>query len=796
MSQENLTLQETTPVETAAPVEATLEPPVATAPRAGLSWNVGTKLPATILAVALIACAAVGVSNYVGAKQELHDQAVQKLSAISEARKAALADYLSSIRQDLKFQAANPLVQQAVREFSYAWNLMGDNAGETLQRLYIEDNPHPTGEKENLDFASDGSPYTKTHQKYHPWFRLFLREREYYDIFLFDLDGNLIYTVFKELDYATNLNTGEYKDTDLGNAFRAARDSTEAGRQIFFDFRPYAPSHGAPASFISTPVVDDGGETIGVLVYQMPIGRLNRVMNNSVGMGESGETYLVGEDFLMRSDSRFSEDSTILERKVETEPAKAALAGDSGVIETADYRGIDVLSVYTPFEFLGTSWAMLAEIDSIEVLAPVDDLRNSALLNTLIVLIVVGAIGIFFSRSLTGPLAQVAGALRRLADGDKTVEIPGLERTDEIGGLARAAQVFRTNAVEEERQRELRRQAEQKEVEEKARLELEQREHEMEQQHEREEAERRQQAEQAEREQAAEQERTAAEAEAQAQYSAEISQKFDAAVGQSLQSVRAAADEMTQMAESMTTTAGQTNSQASAVAAAAEETTSNVQTMAAATEELTASISEISRQVSQSSEIARRAATEAERTNGTVQGLAEAAQKIGEVVDLINDIASQTNLLALNATIEAARAGEAGKGFAVVASEVKSLANQTAKATEEIATQISGMQGVTDDAVKAIESIGKTISDVNQIAGSIAVAVEEQGAATQEIAANAQNAAAGTQEVSQTIGGVTTAADEAGRSAEQVLVAAGSLAEESETLRSQIDGFLRDIRSA
>ena len=200
--------------------------------------------------------------------------------------------------------------------------------------------------------------------------------------------------------------------------------------------------------------------------------------------------------------------------------------------------------------------------------------------------------------------------------------------------------------------------------------------------------------------------------------------------------------------------------------------------------------------MSQSAEIAGKAVTDAERTNVQVQGLAEAAQKIGEVVQLITDIASQTNLLALNATIEAARAGDAGKGFAVVASEVKNLANETAKATEEITAQIGAIQQATQDAVVAIQTISGTIGQINEIATTIASAVEEQGAATQEIARNVQQAAAGTQEVSSNIAGVTQAAGETGSAAGQMLSASGELSHQGEALRGEVDRFLATIRAA
>ena len=355
---------------------------------------------------------------------------------------------------------------------------------------------------------------------------------------------------------------------------------------------------------------------------------------------------------------------------------------------------------------------------------------------------------VYFERNVAVAVVRLTDAMKKLADGDLKVEIPGTGRGDEIGAMVNSVEIFRQNAINLEASK-------------------------------------------------AEQEVQKAAAEAEKRRSMnELADRFDATVKGVVGAVSSASTQLQGNAQSMSAISEETSRQAIAVASATEQASSNVQTVAAAAEELSSSINEISRQVAESSSIANQAVEEAQNTNARVEALAQVAQKIGDVVKLIQDIASQTNLLALNATIEAARAGEAGKGFAVVASEVKALANQTSKATEEIGAQIGAIQTEANGMVNAIQGIGQTIARINEIATTIAAAVEEQGAATQEIARNVQQAAAGTNEVSANIGGVTKAAEEAGHGAEQVLGAANELSQQSAVLSREIDSFITTIRAA
>jgi methyl-accepting chemotaxis protein len=368
-------------------------------------------------------------------------------------------------------------------------------------------------------------------------------------------------------------------------------------------------------------------------------------------------------------------------------------------------------------------------------------------LGAFVMLVLIGS-AVFGALSIAKPIRKIAEVLLELGRGNKQVAVPYVGRGDEVGDAANAANVFKENLIRIEKM-----EAEQKE----------------------------------------------AEARAATQRKADmhrLADEFKTAVGAIVDTVSSASTELEAAAGTLTKTAEVTQSLSGTVAAASEQASANVQSVASATEEMTTSVNEISRQVQESSRIAGEAVKQAERTDGRINALSQAAGRIGDVVKLITAIAEQTNLLALNATIEAARAGEAGRGFAVVASEVKQLASQTAKATDEISTQIAGMQAATQESVAAIKEIGGTIGRIAEIASTIAAAVEEQGAATQEIARNVGEAAKGTTQVATSITDVNRGAGETGSASAQVLASAQSLSHESNHLRAEVDKFLSTVRAA
>ena len=394
----------------------------------------------------------------------------------------------------------------------------------------------------------------------------------------------------------------------------------------------------------------------------------------------------------------------------------------------------------------------IQQVQSQTVAATSNRMSTTSMLQQIVagVATVVGlAIAFLIARGIIGPLSGLTAGMKRLADGDFSVVLPGLARKDEVGDMARAVETFKVRA------------------EEKARAEAE--------------------AKLTQDQQAAIQRR---------RDMIRLADDFEGAVGSIVENVSSASSQLEESAGGLTATAEQSRQLTAMVAAASDEASTNVQAVASSTEEMSSSVNEISRQVQESANIANSAVAQARKTNDRVAELAKAAARIGDVVELINTIAGQTNLLALNATIEAARAGDAGRGFAVVASEVKALAEQTARATGDISHQISGIQAATEESVGAIKEIGDTIGRMSEIASTIASAVEEQGAATQEISRNVQQAAQGTMQVSSNILDVQRGASNTGSASSQALSAAQSLSGESARLKREVGKFLDSVRAA
>lgn len=671
--------------------------------------RLGIKLPLLMVGGVVATAVVLGSLLVQQSRVSLKIETESRLAQFVGDRQLAMSDYLESIRQDIRVQSINPTVINGLKELTSAWAEFGDGQTQKLQKLYIDDNPHPLGKKDEMDFQKDGSTYSEVHGRFQPVYRQMIRESGYYDFFLFDMNGNCVFTVFKERDFATNLLSGQWKDSDLAVVYKRARDLKPGEPEAFVDFKPYEPSANVPASFIAAPIIENG-KTIGVIAFQMPIDRLNRLAQAPEALGKTSDGFAVGKDFLLRTDSRLSKESTLLKLKNENPAVAKALGGEKGV-EEIDGKVV----AFVPLDFLGVRWAMIAQIEGTEVYAPIDEMFRSSVINGILVVLAVAFVGGVISRGISKPLVAQAKVMDKLADNDFSVAVPYQDRGDEIGDIGKSLELFKGRLADNERLR-------------------------------------------------AQQERMRAESEALKTKA--LREMADTVENESSRVVTQVAEQtakLTAAAERMANSATLVSGNAQNVAAAAEESLVNAQTVSAASEELTASISEIVRLVTMQSEIAKQASVQADRTSETINSLNASAVKIGDVVNLIREVAAQTNLLALNATIEAARAGEMGKGFAVVAGEVKNLATQTATATDEIVNQVGAMREATQRSVAAVQEVGGIIKKMNEIAGSVAAAMSEQSAATGEISGNVAQTTQASQEVTERIAEVSQEAREAGQ---------------------------------
>lgn len=596
-----------------------------------------------------------------------------------------------------------------------AFNFL-DEDSVALQHSFIKANTNPLGSKHLLDQA-DNTPYSQLHAEVHPVVRSYLERFGYYDIFLVDsTTGDIVYSVFKELDFSTSLLTGPYASTNFGEAFRQANAAKNPNEYFLVDFKQYAPSYEAPASFISSPIFD-GDKKIGVAIFQMPIDKINDLMAFRRGMGETGETYLVGQDNLLRCDTfRDPENRSIISSfrspekgKVDTESVQRALLGETGVAEVSNYLGEQVVSAYCPANFLGIRYALIAEITSDEAYASAGQIRqvaNESFWNLLgwnlalavIASLAVALVAIFVASRIVKPLRTNVEMLKDIAEGDGDLSKRlDASRKDELGELANWFNTF-----------------------------------------------------------------------------VEKLQTIINELTRNSQTLNSSSTELSDVAGQLANGANDATKQSGTVAAAAEEMAVNMSSMASSTsevshnvknvahsiDEMTRSINEVAQNAEKSASVAGQAAELVSLSNEKIGDLGGAADEIGKVIEVIQDIAEQTNLLALNATIEAARAGEAGKGFAVVATEVKELAKQTASATEDIRVRIEGIQRSTGEAVEAIGEISNVINNVNQVSRTIASAVEEQSITTQQIANNVSQTASAAELVASGVSESATASQE------------------------------------
>lgn len=676
-----------------------------------------TKLPAAIVGVGLLMSAVVGTVGYFELSSlATHDAEFAILSTL-KARKSTVENYYAEVGRDLLDMAGSPVTLSGFRRLEMGWKALGANPADALTSDFITNNPNPVGKRMELDSASTPSPYNDQHAQFHPTFRKWAQLHGYYDSFLIDLDGNVIFSVDKESDFASNLVSGPEAKGPLAAVFKAAKSDTSP-RVHYADYAKYGPSAGAPASFAAKSILAEDGKVVGVFAVQMSDHALQDIVDSPVGLRKSEEITLIGADGTARTSSRFGARYSVLDPLPNLPPidssAQAALVPErhvklnSGEIGTAVATGVKID---------GLDYRILVEVADSETYANVNASVNHLILWSLAAAALLAVLGTFAARTITGPIVRVSSAIRTIASGDLATEILETDRNDEVGDIAKSLDALREKLALNE--------AEQQERQGKA-------EH-------------------------AKHVVTQLTTGLHNLSSGNLTHTIDTDFGEyeSLrQDFNQASGRLSETMSLVVETSESIRSRAREISQSSEDLSTRTETQAATLEETAAALDELTASIRSAAEgakevegIVKSARAEAEESGKVVQGAVSAmteiensSDQISQIIGVIDDIAFQTNLLALNAGVEAARAGDAGRGFAVVASEVRALAQRSSAAAKEIKSLISAS---TQHVGRGVEQVGRAgdalanivnrVGHISTLVSNIASAAAEQSTGLAEI---------------------------------------------------------------
>ncbi len=813
------------------------------------------KMIAAFLLLAILPLVVLGAFYFMTASKQQNEKAFDQLSSVSKTKELQIEDHLSDLSNQVVTFSQDRMVVNAMSDFKDAfssvvnYHLVAETPGESysstktakyspeelgwmkdelikfytedfsakysaedggqkpeltdlygelnnnsivLQYLYIGQNEYPAGEKADLDNAGDGSNYSKVHAEYHPLIREYLDKFGYRDILLVDPStGNVIYSVSKDINYATSLTDGAFADTNLGEVFRAANSSSDPNFIAMTDYARFVPSYNQPASFIASPIYN-GSQKVGVLVFEMDLSAINSIMTESVGLGRSEQSYIVGQDKLTRSSSDKA-GATVLspKNKVDTVASTSALSGKSGSGVIVNSKGQKVLSSWVPVtvfqspdtETQPIKWAVISEVSESDVQAPVRKMGYVILGVLLLVIALVLLVGYLLSKTFTRQLSIIADVFRRVSDGDYKARADVVSG-DELGQMAVSLNntLDLTDSLVEQVQ-------EQSDGTQKSIMKL--------------------------------LEEVSGVAEGDLTQEAEVTEDMTGAIADSFNymivELRRIIGDVQDATQNVGSAATDMQAAMENLSQGSDSQADQIIDTTAAIDEMAASIKQVSETATMSSTVAQEAMLSARQGSDavekTIQGmdairehvqetskrikrLGESSQEIGEIVQLISDIADRTSILALNASIQAAMAGEAGRGFAVVAEEVERLAERATESTKRIDTLINSIQTETTEAVTAMEETTQEVvsgSDLATDAGTALSEIEDVSVRLaeliQSITLSAQQQARGSEAVTQSMAEISQITQQTAAGTRQASVTIGELAVLAENLQSSISAF-------
>ena len=676
------------------------------------------KLPALIVGFCLAVATCLQVYSFLILRSQAELRAETQFSSATQQRHDNVHKWLNETKADVLTLAITPTTQDAIERLGHTFSAIVDDRTRTLQDVYIAANPNPPDQRELLIDHDGPLLYFHQHTVFHPTFAAMKKLRNFKDIVLLDLEGNAVYSVVKQQDFAANVVQGQFSDTSLGEVFRAARDG-EPGQIYMSDVGPYPASQEAVAGFMATKVTDKKGQPLGVLAVQIDVSRLTAIVNDTDDVGETGEAYLVGMDFKLRTNSRFEGRFSAMDQLEPTPQLE-----DVAALREALHEDVPLLSGNRGMaqtmiiEAPGRNWGIVVERDIAEITAPTWTALIYMLEITGVATLVVFGLGILIARSITRPLGQIGDAMTTVAEGNLATEVPHVGRQDELGRIAANLEGLRTKLLVAEEMRQAR-----------------------------------------EAEQAAQHHVVNALSVAlQGLSSGDLTRPIDHPFAPEYEALRldfnATLERLDVIMVQIIETAATIRARSDEINSASEDLSHRTENQAAALEETAAALDELTASVRSAADgarevetIVRQARAEAEESGTVVQGavaamteIEKSSEHISQIIGVIDDIAFQTSLLALNAGVEAARAGDAGRGFAVVASEVRALAQRSSAAAKEIKTLIGAS---TQHVGRGVEQVGRAgtalasivdrVAHISTLVSDIASGAGEQSTGLAEI---------------------------------------------------------------
>jgi methyl-accepting chemotaxis protein len=705
------------------------------------SMPIRWRLPAAIAVFVATAMTIMGWLLYSSAAEMKREMAHTTMEVLAKDQAARVRNWFDDIENHLAATAASPLPAKAIGQLN--WALSQDGEGlERIKSAYVSDTSRPLGQREVLTDAADGSIYSAAHARIHPEFRDLLEAYGYYDLFLFNLSGDLIYTVVKENDFAENFSGGPLAGTGLGRVFAQSLEAPEGAVSVV-DFRAYAPSNDAPAGFMGTPVFNPDGRRVGVLAYQLPIDGLAEMLARASALGEHGDMYIVGSDGMARTGSRFDGRFDPLDTLPAVSFLTALQAGETGFFDGVTGVGGAASLGYTRDVGLDwADWTIVAELDEAEFQQSLVAFRNTALVYVCLGLVIATAVSFIIARSITRPLQDAMTSMHRIADGDHEAQVKVAERGDEIGDLGRTLVEFRDRLAASGK------------LEEKGRRDME-----------------------------AQERVTGKIADALAVLAdGDLTGTLDERFPYGFEPIRANFNKtvatLHDMLGGVLENSREIHTRAEDIAGFSDDLSDRTERQAgtlkktaAALDHLTGSVSSAADRATQVEDVVQTARSRAESNSRVVTDAVNAmdeikrsSERISQMIGLIDDIAFQTNLLALNAGVEASRAGDAGRGFAVVASEVRSLAQTSVDTAKKIKDTITDSTCHVESGVDLVNRAGQALEDVvaqvvriSEFVSEIASCAQEQSARLAEVNTDMSQLDRATQENAMMVKKATTA---------------------------------------